>query len=54
MGGDERIILKHKVKNIGGDERTILKNKIKSRKKNRLTNKKPTLDIKSQYRILIL
>ena len=43
-----------KLKKMGGDEGTILKYKVKAREKNRLTNKKPTLDTMSQYRILIL
>ena len=43
-----------KLKKMGGDEGTILKHKVKAREKNRLTNKKPTLDIMSQCRILIL
>ena len=36
---------------MGGDEETILKHKVKARDKNHLTNKKPILDIMSQYRI---
>ena len=47
-----RIFLK--LKKIGGDEGTILKNKVKAREKYSITNKKPTLDTMSQYRILIL
>ena len=39
---------------MGGDEGTILKHKVKYRDKNHLTNKKPILDIMSQYRIPIL
>ena len=39
---------------MGGDERTILKNKVKAREKNHLTKKKPTLDIMSQDKIPIL
>ena len=36
-----------KLKKMGGDEGTILKHKVKAREKNRLTNKKPTLDTMS-------
>ena len=43
-----------KLKKIRGDEETILKHKIKAREKNCVTNKNPTLDIKSQCRIPIL
>ena len=43
-----------KLKKIGGDEGTILKHKVKAKEKNRLTNKKPTLDTMSQCRIPIL
>ena len=43
-----------KLKKMGGDEETILKHKVKARDNNHLTNKKPILDIMSQYRILIL
>ena len=39
---------------MGGEEENILKHKVKVRDKNHLTNKKPILDIMSQYRILIL
>ena len=39
---------------MGRDEGIILKHKVKSRDKNHLTNKKPILDIMSQYRIPIL
>ena len=39
---------------MGGDEETTLKHMVKAREKNRLTNKKPTLDIMSQDRIPIL
>ena len=39
---------------MGGDEGTILKHKVRARENNRLTNKKPTLDIWSQCRIHIL
>ena len=39
---------------MGGDEGTILKHKVKAKEENRLTNKKPTLDIMSQYRIPII
>ena len=39
---------------MGGEEGTILKHKVKARDKNHLTNKKPILDIMSQYIILIL
>ena len=39
---------------MGGDEGTILKHEVKAREKNRLTNKKLTLDRMSQCRILIL
>ena len=39
---------------MGGDERTILKHKVKAKDKNHLTNKKPKLDIMSQDRIPIL
>ena len=37
---------------MGGEEEDILKHKVKARDKNHLTNKKPILDIMSQYRIL--
>ena len=37
-----------KLKKIGGYEETILKHKVKAREKNRLTNKKPILEIMSQ------
>ena len=37
-----------------GEEGTILKHKVKAREKNRLTNKEPTLDTKSQCRIPII
>ena len=43
-----------KLKRMGGEEETILKYKVKARDKNHLTNKKPILDIMSQYRIPIL
>ena len=43
-----------KLKKMGGDEGIILKHKVKGREKNHLTNKKPTLDIMSQDRIPIL
>ena len=43
-----------KLKKIEGDEWTILKNKVKAMEKNRLTNKKPTLDTMSKCRIPIL
>ena len=43
-----------KLKKMGGDEETTLKHKVKSRDKNHLTNKKPLLDIMSQYGIPIL
>ena len=43
-----------KLKMMGGDEGTILKHKVKARDKNHLINKKPILDIMSQYRIPIL
>ena len=43
-----------KLKKMGGEEGTILKHNVKSRDKNHLTNKKPILDIMSQYRIPIL
>ena len=43
-----------KLKKMGGDEETILKHKVKCRDKNHLTNKKPILEIMSQYRIPIL
>ena len=43
-----------KLKKMGGEEETILKHKVKARDKNHLTNKKPILDIMSQYRIPIL
>ena len=43
-----------KLKKIGRDEGTILKHKVKSKEKSGLTNKKPTLDIESQFIILIL
>ena len=39
---------------MGGEEDVILKHKVKARDKNHLTNKKPILDIMSQYRIPIL
>ena len=39
---------------MGGEEETILKHEVKARDRNHLTNKKPTLDIMSQDRILIL
>ena len=39
---------------MGGEEEIILKHKVKARDKNHLTNKKPILDIISQYRIPIL
>ena len=39
---------------MGGDERNILKHKVKAREKNYLTNKKSTLDTMSQFRIPIL
>ena len=39
---------------MGGNEETILKHKVKSKEKNHINNKKPTLDIMSQYRIPIL
>ena len=39
---------------MGGDEGTILKHKVKAKEENRLTNKKPILDIMSQCRIPIL
>ena len=38
---------------MGGEEKTVLKHKVKSRDKNHLTNKKPKLDIMSQDRIPI-
>ena len=38
---------------MGGEEGTILKYKVKARDKSHLTNKKPILDIMSQYRIHI-
>ena len=43
-----------KLKKMGGEEGIILKHKVKARDKNHLTNKKPILDIMSQYRIPIL
>ena len=43
-----------RLKKMGGDEGTILKHKVKAKENNRLTNKKSTLDIRSQCRILIL
>ena len=43
-----------KLKNMGGGEETILKHKVKAREKTDQTNEKPTLDIRSQFRILIL
>ena len=43
-----------KLKKMGGEEETILKHKVKARENNRLTNKKPTLDMMGQCRILIL
>ena len=43
-----------KPKKMGGEEETILRHKVKSRDKNHLTNKKPILDIMSQYRIPII
>ena len=39
---------------MGGEEEIILKHKVKARDKNHLTNKKPRLDIISQDRIPIL
>ena len=39
---------------MGRDEWTILKYKVKAKEENRLTKKKPTLDIMSQDRIPIL
>ena len=39
---------------MGGDEGTILKHNVKDKEKNDLTNKKSTLDIRSQCRIPIL
>ena len=39
---------------MGGEEGAILKHKVKSKDKDHLTNKKPMLDIMSQYRIPIL
>ena len=39
---------------MGGDEGTILKHKVKAKEENRLTNKKPTLDIMCQDRIPII
>ena len=43
-----------KLKKMGGEEETILKHKVKDKDKDHLTNKKPILDIMSQYRIIIL
>ena len=37
-----------------GEEEAILKHKVKSKDKDHLTNKKSTLDIMSQDRIIIL
>ena len=34
---------------MGGDEKTILKHKVKAKDKDHLTNKKPKFDIMSQY-----
>ena len=48
---EERRFLK--LKKMGGEEETILMHKIKVREKNNLSNKKPTLGIMSQDRILI-
>ena len=42
-----------KLKKMGGEEEAILKHKVKAREKNRLTNKKPTLNTMSQCRIPI-
>ena len=39
---------------MGGEEETILKHKVKAKDKDRLTNKKPKLDIMSQDIIPIL
>ena len=39
---------------MGGDEGIILKHKVKAKEENRLTNKKPKLDIMSQDKIPIL
>ena len=39
---------------MGGDEGTIIKHKVKFKEKNDLINKKPPLDIRSQYRIHIV
>ena len=36
---------------MGGDGETILKHKVKAKEKDHLTNKKPSLDTMSQYRI---
>ena len=46
-----RIFLKRK--KMGGEEGIVLEHKVKARDKNHLTNKKPILDIMSQDRILI-
>ena len=43
-----------KLKKMGGDEGIILKHKVKAKENNDLTNKKPTLDIRNQCRIPIL
>ena len=43
-----------KLKKMGGKQDTILKHNVKAGDKNHLTNKKPILDIMSQYRIPIL
>ena len=43
-----------KLEKMGGEEEAILKHKVKAKYKNHLTNKKPILDIMSQYRIPIL
>ena len=39
---------------MGGEEEIILKHKVKAKDKNHLTNKKPKLDIMSQDRIPFL
>ena len=43
-----------KLKKMRGEEEAMLKHKVKAREEKHLTNKKPTPDIMSQDRILIL
>ena len=51
LKGERRFL---KLKKMVGEEEAILKHKIKAKDKNHLTNKKPILDIMSQYKIPIL